>query len=117
MPQRKLIALRDLEPRWLPLDKRPLPLGGDRFQMGIDFLCPWHLTHRLELWFSEPLDGYEAEDGVRLFEVDTVLDGNGEMLDRITVLHRTLSEEAIEFKDCGALWVVGGAVLLRTRLL
>jgi hypothetical protein len=115
VPTRKLIALRDLEPRWLPEETRSLPGGGSRFQMGIDFLCPWHGDHRLELWFSEPLDAGEPEKGVPLYLVDTILDGNGEMLERITVLHRRISEEPIEFEGHGALWVVGGAVLLRSH--
>lgn len=59
-----------LAPRWCvgafrdPATKTTtMPAPAKRHGMGITFLCPVHLDHRLAVFFSNPIDGGTAVEG------------------------------------------------------
>ena len=39
-----------------------------RFGMGISFDCPLHMTHRITVFFANPIDGLPPEDGAVLWQ-------------------------------------------------
>lgn len=88
------MKLSDLEPRWcngsqwtdatgtihfLPYDSATTPRHG----MGMTFLCPKHLNHRLGIYFENPVDGLPPQD--KIAHVEHRWNRTGETFDVMTV--------------------------------
>jgi hypothetical protein len=62
------VKLTILAPRWCvgaftdPKTKKTV-MPTDRSGMGISFLCPKHLDHRVAVFFANPIDGGPAVEG------------------------------------------------------
>jgi hypothetical protein len=64
------VKLVILAPRWCvgafrdPETKTTaMPVPAQRHGMGVTFLCPVHMDHRLAVFFSNPIDGGPAVEG------------------------------------------------------
>ena len=70
--------LTTLNPRWTIGSRWVTPDGAQhscgrgnsmgRFGMGVTFDCPLHKTHRITVFFANPVDGLPPEDGAALWQ-------------------------------------------------
>jgi|ERR1700674_2383428 len=64
------MKLTSLDPHWVLIHRWDTPDGTQHFTNGdgsqrhgggISFICPQHGTHRLVVWFENPVDGLPPE--------------------------------------------------------